>query len=181
MVSRVLLIAAIAAVLVTAAIAADKTYYSYPDATTLPADGRILMYDPATGSKNITGATLTSEITSGAACTTIFDGTTGSPGPRGPAGGLTIGTVITGLANTPSSVTNVGSFSEAILNFVLQKGDTGASGAGVPSGGNTYDYLRKASITPFDTVWANFNTDVLIAGAGIFELYNLNIQAHIGT
>lgn len=38
--------------------AAGVQYYSYPDATTVPDNGRILMYDPATGSKNITGATI---------------------------------------------------------------------------------------------------------------------------
>lgn len=35
-----------------------KTYYSYPDAATMPDNGRIQMYDPALGSLNVTGLTL---------------------------------------------------------------------------------------------------------------------------
>lgn len=50
---------------VTLAAAADKSYYfTKPDAATLPADGRILMYDPADGGsdKNITGAVLKQQV-----------------------------------------------------------------------------------------------------------------------
>lgn len=44
------------------AFAADRTYYSYPDATTVPDNARILMYDPATGSRNVTGAKLRESV-----------------------------------------------------------------------------------------------------------------------
>ncbi len=46
------------------AVAADRTYYSYPDATTLPDAGRILIYD-GSASKNITGSKLKSEVLGG--------------------------------------------------------------------------------------------------------------------
>lgn len=42
----------------TTAVAADRTYYSYSESTTVPDNGKFLMYDPATGSKNVTGSTL---------------------------------------------------------------------------------------------------------------------------
>lgn len=44
--------------------AAGSYYYTKPDATTLPDNGRILLYDPASGGsdKNLTGATLKSQI-----------------------------------------------------------------------------------------------------------------------
>lgn len=56
-------------------------------------------------------------------------------GPKGPAGTITIGTVTTGNAGTNASVTNVGTQTDAILNFTIpkgdkgDKGDTGATGA----------------------------------------------------
>ena len=40
------------------AFAASQQYYNYPDATTMPDNGRVLMYDPALGSRNVTGAKL---------------------------------------------------------------------------------------------------------------------------
>lgn len=49
-------------------------------------------------------------------------------GPQGPAGAIQIGTVTTGNAGTQASVTNVGTPSEAILNFTIPKGDKGDTG-----------------------------------------------------
>jgi hypothetical protein len=72
---------------------AASYYFQKPDATTLPDNGRILLYDPATSSdKNITGATLKSTMqtiatdTAPQACVDIFDGAAGATGPQGPAG-----------------------------------------------------------------------------------------------
>lgn len=46
-----------------AAIAAGTPYYTKPDATGLPPSGRILMYDPVTGTdKNITGQVLREQV-----------------------------------------------------------------------------------------------------------------------
>ena len=51
-------------------------------------------------------------------------------GPEGAEATITIGSVTQG--ETPS-VTNVGTSKDAILDFVLVKGDTGSNGVGVPS------------------------------------------------
>lgn len=68
-------------ILITAlvAIAADKTYYSYPNAKRLRDTGRVLYYDNLSGSRNLTGAQLKSEIvtqtTVNAAIATATNGT----------------------------------------------------------------------------------------------------------
>lgn len=53
---------------------------------------------------------------------------TGIPGPQGPAGTLTIGTVTTGAPGTAAKVTNSGTSTNAILNFVIPQGTAGAPG-----------------------------------------------------
>lgn len=61
-------------------------------------------------------------------------GKDGAPGKdgldgEGIAATIEVGTVTTGAAGTNASVTNVGTEQRAILNFVIPRGDTGASGA----------------------------------------------------
>lgn len=55
------------------------------------------------------------------------DGKDGLDG-EGIAATIEVGTVTTGAAGTNASVTNVGTEQRAILNFVIPRGDTGASG-----------------------------------------------------
>ena len=55
----------------------------------------------------------------------VLDLDGGVPGLPGTAATIEVGTVTTG---TPSSVTNVGTTSAAVLNFVLEKGDQGDPG-----------------------------------------------------
>ncbi len=50
-------------------------------------------------------------------------------GPPGTAATVTAGTTTTGAAGTSASVTNVGTTSAAVFNFVIPRGDTGATGA----------------------------------------------------
>ena len=62
-------------------------------------------------------------------------GKDGAPGKdgldgEGIAATIEVGTVTTGAAGTNASVTNVGTEQRAILNFVIPRGDTGASGVG---------------------------------------------------
>ena len=57
-------------------------------------------------------------------------GATGPTGPAGNTASLTIGTVTTGAPGTQASVTNSGSSTAAVLNFVIPQGATGASGSG---------------------------------------------------
>ena len=55
-------------------------------------------------------------------------GDTGPAGAVGNAGTVTIGTTTTGSVGGIASVTNSGTSSEAVLNFTLPKGNTGAQG-----------------------------------------------------
>jgi len=55
------------------------------------------------------------------------------PGPQGPSGTITIGTVSTVSASTPAAVTNVGTASAAILNLTLPRGIDGVVGGAGPS------------------------------------------------
>lgn len=55
------------------------------------------------------------------------DGKDGLDG-EGIAATIEVGTVTTGAAGTNASVTNVGTEQRAVLNFVIPRGDTGASG-----------------------------------------------------
>lgn len=91
MVKYGMLIAALLAMLSSSVFAAqEKKYYEYPNATSLSDNARFLLYDPATGSLNITGALLKSILAipgpqgpqgiQGAA------GADGATGPQGPAG-----------------------------------------------------------------------------------------------
>ena len=60
----------------------------------------------------------------------------GTPGPRGRdgAGTITVGTTTTGDPGTNASVTNSGTAQNAILNFTIPRGETGATGAQGPQG-----------------------------------------------
>ena len=49
-------------------------------------------------------------------------------GPAGPAGTVTVGSVTTGEAGTEATVTNSGTESVAILDFVIPKGAAGTNG-----------------------------------------------------
>jgi hypothetical protein len=55
------------------------------------------------------------------------------PGPQGPSGTLSIGSVATVSASTPASVVNVGTPSAAVLNLTLPRGIDGIIGGPGPS------------------------------------------------
>jgi len=63
-----------------------------------------------------------------------FPGTNGGGGGGGTAGTITIGTVTTGAPGSSATITNVGTAENAILNFVIPRGDVGATGATGPTG-----------------------------------------------
>jgi|TARA_R100000084_G_scaffold109439_1_gene76832 hypothetical protein len=73
---------------------------------------------------------------------TQISGSGGGLGPQGPSGqngqaaSISIGSTTTGSAGTNAEVTNSGSSSNAVLNFVIPKGDTGvgAQGSQGPAG-----------------------------------------------
>lgn len=61
-------------------------------------------------------------------------GATGATGPQGDAATISVGTVTTGSAGTSASVTNSGTTSEAVFDFTIPRGDTGATGPQGPQG-----------------------------------------------
>lgn len=56
-------------------------------------------------------------------------GLPGPPGPPGSAASITVGTVSTGAPGTAASVSNVGTSSAAVFNFVIPRGANGADGS----------------------------------------------------
>jgi len=64
-------------------------------------------------------------------------------GPKGDAGEAATVTVGTVTKGTEANVTNSGTSNDAILDFVLPKGDKGERGDGVPDGGTALQYIRK--------------------------------------
>jgi len=55
-------------------------------------------------------------------------------GPVGPAGTVTVGTTTTGAAGAPASVTNSGTGTAAVLDFVIPQGPQGPPGSTGPQG-----------------------------------------------
>ena len=75
-------------------------------------------------------------------------GANGADGADGAAATIAVGTVSTGAPGSAATVTNSGTSSAAVFDFVIPKGD---NGEGVPAGGNNGDVLTKAASGP---VWA---------------------------
>ena len=113
-------------------------------------------------------------------------GATGPAGPQGPAGKdgldgegiaatIEVGTVTTGAAGTNASVTNVGTEQRAVLNFVIPRGDTGASGE-EGSAGVGFDDASNIEIIPsplLSSAQNGFNLSgamKVTAGDEIFEI-----------
>jgi trimeric autotransporter adhesin len=96
-------------------------------------------------------------------------GATGPQGPAGPSGAaatVAVGTTTTGAAGTSAAVNNSGTSSAAVLNFTIPRGDTGAPGAGVATGGTAGQVLVKNSSTNYDTVWQSVATSGVSAVTG---------------
>ena len=83
---------------------------------------------------------------------------------------ISIGQTITGEAGTDASVTNSGTATAPVFDFVIPRGNTGAQGPqgeqgiqgdkgadgeGVPTGGTTGQVLTKSSDSDYDTEWAD--------------------------
>lgn len=87
-------------------------------------------------------------------------GATGEQGPAGTAATIAVGTVTTGAAGSSASVTNSGTSSAAVFDFVIPKGDTGegASVSIIPTS-TTVDYgaasinlAPSSGSSPFGTI-----------------------------
>ena len=116
-----------------------------------------------TGSQGPTGATGATGAT----------GPAGTPGTPGAAATVDVGVTNTGAPGSYASVNNSGTTSDAVFNFTIPAGTTGAqgptgttgaTGPGVPIGGNTNQVLAKINSADFNTQWIN------IAGTGAASL-----------
>lgn len=73
-------------------------------------------------------ATITITDENGTTTASVSDGQDGTPGTPGQAATISVGSTTTGSAGTNASVTNSGSSSAAVFDFVIPRGDTGAAG-----------------------------------------------------
>lgn len=84
----------------------------------------------------------------------------GPQGVPGEAANITVGAVTGGAT---ASVTNSGTNQNAVLDFVLPKGDKGDKGDGVPSGGSALQYIRKDASGAV-TEWATLDKSAVGLG-----------------
>lgn len=94
-----------------------------------------------------------------------LDGANGVDGVDGAAGTITVGTVTTGAPGTPAQVTNVGTLTDAIFNFVIPEGDPGTD------------------ILPTNNVWTGTNTwnAASTFAGGVQKRFNTLAGADVGT
>ena len=86
-------------------------------------------------------------------------GVMGATGPAGAAATVAIGTVTTGAAGTQATITNSGSPSAAILNFVIPQGEAGTSGPTGGAGGEIsgIPFMSVYHSVSFDTIFYSVN------------------------
>ena len=125
------------------------------------------------------GGTATFTVTNG------INGTNGTNGTNGVTPNITC--TATQLAEGASpTATRSGSDANPIITFGIPKGDTGATGPGVPAGGTTGQVLIKDSNTDYDTTWRSTTTSVtsdsssLITSGGVYTALN-NLSPSYGT
>ena len=104
-------------------------------------------------------------------------GDTGDVGPQGPTGAaatVSVGTTTTGASGTDASVSNSGTSSAAVLDFVVpqgpqgEQGPTGPTGPMGPSGGSTNwrgAWSSTATYASYDAVSYNGSSYICIVGA----------------
>jgi hypothetical protein len=105
-------------------------------------------------------------------------GPQGPTGPTGPGATIQVNSTVTGAPGTNASVTNVGSLQAALFNFVIPRGDVGATGAtgatgpagpGIAAGGLNGQVLIKVGSVDYSTGWADvtgIGTVTSIDGSG---------------
>ena len=94
------------------------------------------------------------------------DGPEGPTGPTGAAATITIGNVTTGEPGTNVEITNSGTDENAVFNFVIPRGATGATGGG----GGTPDVLATVDSSAQSTAAGSalvFNETPLVSGTSI--------------
>lgn len=101
------------------------------------------------------------DVTPSAWATLAQAGAMGATGPTGAAASIAIGTVTTGAAGTQAAVTNTGTSSAAVLNFVLPEGAPGISGPGGGGGGETsgVPFMSVYHSVSFNTIYYSVNNN----------------------
>ena len=135
---------------------------------TIDGNGHLLLTNSlgyTTDAGNVVGPTGSQGPTGATGAT----GPAGTPGTPGAAATVDVGVTNTGAPGSYASVNNSGTTSDAVFNFTIPAGTTGAqgptgttgaTGPGVPTGGNTNQVLAKINSADFNTQWIN------IAGSG---------------
>lgn len=138
---------------------------------TIDGNGHLLLTNSlgyTTDAGNVVGPT-GSQGPTGATGATGATGPAGTPGTPGAAATVNVGVTNTGAPGSYALVNNSGTTSDAVFNFTIPAGTTGAqgptgttgaTGPGVPTGGNTNQVLAKINSADFNTQWIN------IAGTG---------------
>ncbi len=106
---------------------------------------------------------------------------------------MQVGSVTTGEPGTEAAVTNTGTAQNAVLNFVIPRGDSGASGtpevlaavdaAPQPSGtGSSIPINGNALISGNVITHATNSPDIVITGQGIYQVqFNATVGVASGT
>ena len=152
----------------------------------------------ATGATGATGPTGPTGAT-GATGPTGPRGATGPTGPTGPSGEdgeaatLAVGNVTTGAPGTFAAVTNSGTSKNAVLNFVIPRGDTGTTPAPQvlaatdtapqPSGTNLSIPISGNSLISGSFIsHATNSPNIVISGSGIYQImFNASAGISSGT
>ena len=107
------------------------------------------------------------------------DGQDGAPGADGQAATITVGSTTTGNAGTNASVTNSGTSSAAVLDFVIPRGADGAPGQdgadGAPGAPGADGQAATIAVGTTTTGAAGTNASVTNSGTSSAAVFNFTI------
>ena len=103
-------------------------------------------------------------------------GDKGDKGDTGLAASVSVGSVSTGAPDSPASVTNSGTENDAVFNFVIPKGDTGATG---PMGGVYSRGLGEMvfSLLPITDAGLHLLDGSLLSVGGIYNSFITHVAS----
>lgn len=97
----------------------------------------------------------------------LLPGNVSVKGDTGDAATIAVGTVTTGAAGSSVIITNAGDANNAVFNFTIPKGDTGASGAGT---GDMVAAQNLNDVASKPTAFANIKQAATESATGVVEL-----------
>ena len=110
----------------------------------------------ATVTPTASGATISITDSQGTTTANITNGVDGTDGVDGTSATITVGSTTTGNAGTNASVTNTGTSSAAVLNFVIPRGADGTNGTNGVDGKGFANYSLSEQAT--DLKWVDNKT-----------------------